>query len=371
MKELARCTVLLVDDTRENLDILVGAMAGTYELMVAMDGQTALDISRSAQPDLILLDIVMPDMDGYEVCRRLKSSPITAAIPVIFLSALSEISSKTKGFQLGAVDYITKPLEVEEVRARVKTHLSLRLAQQQLARQNEILEKRVQERTRELALTQEATIDCLAGLAEHRDPETGGHIMRTKQYILLLLTSLRNHPQFRNLLDDTTLDLLHKSAPLHDVGKVGVPDSILLKPGRLTPEEFHEMSRHTHYGHEALASAERKLGGNSFLRIAKELAISHHEKWDGSGYPLGLHGDDIPMAGRLMALADVYDALISKRPYKPPFPHQQAVKIILEGDGRTMPHHFDPDILDTFRKLEDEFRKTAIRYADLDEVCQA
>ncbi|HIJ90789.1 MAG: response regulator [Desulfobulbaceae bacterium] len=371
MKEISQCTVLLVDDTIENIDILVGAMTGSYEMIVAMDGQTALDISQSSVPDLILLDIMMPGIDGFEVCRRLKSSAVTKDIPVIFLTALSEISSKTKGFQLGAVDYITKPFDVEEVRARVKTHLSLRLVQMELARQNELLEERVWERTRELALTQEVTIDCMAGLAEYRDPETGGHIMRTKHYILLLATHLRHSPRFGRLLDDTTIDLLHKSAPLHDIGKVGVLDSILLKPGKLTEEEFQEMTRHTLYGRDAIASAERKLGGNSFLRIAGEYAYTHHEKWDGSGYPEGLKGEEIPLAGRLMALADVYDALISKRVYKPPFPHEKAVKIITEGDGRTMPHNFDPDILAAFVELQEEFRTVALRYADCDEERQA
>ncbi|MFH1021062.1 MAG: HD domain-containing phosphohydrolase [Pseudomonadota bacterium] len=367
MKELARCTVLLVDDTRENLDVLVGAMAGAYDIVVAMDGRTALDISRNSPPDLILLDIMMPGLDGYEVCRQLKGSPATRDIPVIFLSALTEISSKSTGFQLGAVDYITKPFDVEEVRVRVKTHLSLRLAQQQLVRQNEILEKRVRERTRELALTQEVTIDSIAALAEYRDPETGDHIMRTKNYVLLLATHLRSHPRFREILDDTTVDLLCRSAPLHDIGKVGVHDAILLKPGSLTAEEFEEMKRHTIYGRDALAAAEMKLGGNSFLRTAKELTHTHHEKWDGSGYPQGLKGENIPLSGRLMALADVYDALISKRPYKPAFPHQEAVRIISKGDGRTMPYHFDPDILAAFVKLEDEFRKTAILHPEINE----
>jgi putative two-component system response regulator len=216
----------------------------------------------------------------------------------------------------------------------------------------------------ELALTQEVTIDSLAALAEYRDPETGAHIMRTKHYILLLATQLRGHPRFRAALDDTTIDLLHKSAPLHDIGKVGVPDTILLKPGSLTREEFEEMTRHTIYGRDAIAGAERKLGGNSFLRIAKEFAHTHHEKWDGSGYPQGLKGEEIPLAGRLMALADVYDALISKRPYKPAYPHQEAVRIITQGDGRTMPHHFDKDVLATFVSQGDAFRDIALRFAD-------
>lgn len=370
MKDLSQCTVLIVDDTRENIDILIGAMADSYDMMVAMNGPSALALAQNDEPDLILLDIMMAGMDGYEVCRQLKESPVTRDIPVIFLSALSEISSKTKGFQCGAVDYITKPFEVEEIRVRVRTHLSLQLARKGLALQNELLEQRVHERTRELALTQEVTIDCLAGLAEHRDPETGGHIQRTKHYILLLAEYLRHHSRFAHLLEDDTIDLLHKSAPLHDIGKVGVADSILLKPGKLTVEEFQEMTRHTLYGHDAIAEAEKKLGGNSFLRIAKDIAYTHHEKWDGSGYPQGLKGEEIPLAGRLMALADVYDALISKRVYKPPFPHQQAVRIITDGDGRTLPSHFDPEILAAFVALQEEFRVCALRFADFEEERQ-
>ncbi len=370
MKQLSQCTVLIVDDTRVNIDILIGAMSGAYEMMVAMDGPTALEIAQSGAPDLILLDIMMAGMDGYEVCRRLKNAPGTRDIPVIFLTALSEISSKTKGFQCGAVDYITKPFEVEEIRVRVRTHLTLRLAQQDLSRQNELLERHVQQRTRELALTQEVTIDCLAGLAEYRDPETGGHIMRTKYYILLLANHLRHHPRFREPLTDANIELLHKSAPLHDIGKVGVRDSILLKPGKLTAEEFQEMTQHTVYGRNAIAGAEKKLGGNSFLLVAREFAYTHHEKWDGSGYPQGQQGEAIPLPGRLMAIADVYDALISKRVYKPPFSHRQAVRTITEGDGRTQPCHFDPDILAAFATLQEEFRIVALRFADFAEERQ-
>ncbi|MEW6502122.1 MAG: response regulator [Thermodesulfobacteriota bacterium] len=367
MKQLSQCSVLLVDDTVENVDILIGVMGDFYEMMVATDGRSALEIAQNGAPDLILLDIMMPGMDGYEVCRRLKESESTREIPVIFLTAMAETADKTRGFRLGAVDYITKPFDVEEVRARVKTHLSLRLARQELARQNELLEERVRERTRELALTQEVTIDCLAGLAEYRDPETGGHIMRTKHYILRLAIHLRRHPRFRHLLDEATIDLLYKSAPLHDIGKVGVADNILLKPGPLTEEEFREMSRHTIYGRDAIAGAERKLGTNSFLRIAREYAYSHHEKWDGSGYPEGLKGEEIPLAGRLMGLVDVYDALISKRVYKPPLPHEQAVRIITEGDGRTRPDNFDPDVLTAFVEVEDSFRQIALHFADFEE----
>jgi putative two-component system response regulator len=362
MKTLAECSVLVVDDTEANVDILVEALGETYEVSVAMDGPSALEAVMEAPPDLILLDIMMPEMDGYEVCRRLKADRTTAGIPVIFLTALTEIENKTRGFTLGAVDYITKPFEVLEVQSRVGTHLSLKLAREEQERQNEILEERVRERTLELALTQEVTIEGLAALAEYRDPETGGHIRRTKNYVRALALRLRNHPRFRDFLDEETIDLLYKSAPLHDIGKVGIPDHILLKEGKLTAEEFEEIKKHTIYGHNANSVAERKLGSNSFLRIAAEIAYSHQEKWDGSGYPRGLRGEAIPVSGRLMALADVYDALISRRTYKPSLPHDKAVEIIFEGRGR----HFDPDVVDAFMELQDEFRQIARRFADIE-----
>ena len=362
MKALSDCVILVVDDVAENIEILVEAL-DDYEVRVAMDGKTALEAVADEKPDLILLDIMMPIMDGYETCQRLKSNPGTADIPVIFLTALTDIENKTKGFEIGGVDYITKPFEIMEVQARVKTHLSLVLAKHELKKQNETLEIKVKERTKELSLTQEVTIEAMAALAEYRDPETGGHIRRTKNYVRLLAQKLATRPEFSQNLDPATIDLLWLSAPLHDIGKVGVPDHILLKPDRLTAEEFEEMKKHTIYGHEAIAAAESKLGDNSFLRLAKEIALTHQEKWDGTGYPHSLAGKDIPLSGRLMALADVYDALISKRVYKKPFPHAKAVEIILEGKGR----HFDPDMVDAFMEIQEDFRQVALKYSDFEE----
>jgi putative two-component system response regulator len=221
----------------------------------------------------------------------------------------------------------------------------------------------VAEKTRELELTQEVTIDSLASLAEYRDPETGGHIMRTKQYIKILAQHIQHKPGYKEFLNDQTIKHLYLSAPLHDIGKVGVKDSILLKPGKLTVSEFEAMKLHTKYGRDAIMVAEKKLGSASFLRYAREIAYTHHEKWDGSGYPENLSGEDIPVIGRLMALADVYDALISKRVYKPPFPHKKAISIISEGKGK----HFDPEMVDAFLELQDAFRQIAIRFADFDE----
>jgi putative two-component system response regulator len=352
--------ILLVDDNTTNLQLLHETLDGLgYKLLIAKNGRSALAIAQKARPSLILLDIMMPEMDGYEVCRRLKADDTTSQIPVIFVTALADEDDEAKGLGLGGVDYITKPINPELVRARVRNHLELRRYQTHL-------ENMVSERTRRLALTQAVTIESLATLAEYRDPETGGHIKRTQNYVKALAVQLKDYPRFRDELNDDTIELLYLSAPLHDLGKVGVRDNVLLKAGRLTDEEFEQMKKHTQYGEEALRITEQKLGGDTFLHYAREIAYTHQEKWDGSGYPQGLKGDKIPISGRLMALADVYDALISKRVYKPPFSHEKAVQIILEGKGS----HFDPDIVDAFIKLEDTFRNIALTFADYDEERQ-
>ncbi len=230
--------------------------------------------------------------------------------------------------------------------------------------QNLMLEELVRQRSEELELTQDVTIDSLATLSEIRDNETGYHIHRTKCYIRILAEHLKNHPKFSNYLNDTNIELILKSAPLHDIGKVGIPDSILLKPGKLTKEEFKIMKMHTVYGKNSIIKSEKIIGSSSFLRFAKEIIYSHHEKWDGTGYPKGLKGEEIPISARLMAIADVYDALISKRTYKEAFSHEKAVHIIIKGDGRTLPQHFDPDVLEDFYKLNDEFRKVYMEYSE-------
>ena len=347
----------MVDDNTANLQVLRETLDGLgYKLLIAKNGKSALEIVRKASPDLILLDIMMPDMDGYEVCRKFKAAASTQHIPVIFLTAMADAEDEAKGLSLGAVDYITKPINPELVRARVRNHLELK-------QYRDSLEELVKQRTRELQLTQAVMIESLATLAEYRDPETGGHIKRTQNYVKALAVHLKNHPKFRDELTDEMIELLYLSAPLHDMGKVGVRDHILLKPGRLDEAEFHEMQKHTIYGHDALRVTEEKLGKSTFLRLAREIAYTHQEKWDGSGYPRGLKGEEIPLSGRLMALADVYDALISKRVYKPPMPHDDAVRIILDGRER----HFDPDVVDAFFELQAVFRNIALTYADFDE----
>lgn len=349
-------TILAIDDTDVNLELITAILNDEHRILTASDGERGLALALAKLPDLILLDVMMPGMNGYDVCRELKRHAETRMIPVIFITALSSEMNETFGFELGAVDYITKPFKPVIVKNRVRTHLELK-------RHRDHLEDLVRERTRELMLTQEVVFESLATLAEYRDPETGGHIHRTQRYIRVLAEKLRLHHRFRTFLTDQAVDLLYKSAPLHDIGKVGVPDRILLKPGKLTDEEFQEMKKHTRYGRDAILTAEKKMGTSSFLRIAAEIAYSHHEKWDGSGYPEALRADDIPIAGRLMALVDVYDALISKRVYKPPFSHENAVTMICEQRGR----HFDPDVIDAFTALASEFHAIAIHYADFDE----
>lgn len=303
----------------------------------------------------------MPGMDGYSVCEQLKASPRTADIPVIFLTARMEKEAEGKGFVVGGVDYITKPFSPPVLKARVETHLALKQARDALREQNALLEERVEQRTRRISALQDAIIMAMASLAETRDNETGNHIRRTQWYVRLLAEQLSRKPAYQELLTPGRIGLLYKSAPLHDIGKVGVPDRILLKPGKLTAEEFAEMKKHTEYGRDAIIAAEQSLDDEeTFLSLAKEIAYGHHEKWDGSGYPIGLTGEAIPLSARLMALADVYDALISKRVYKPAFSHEKARAIILEGRGL----HFDPEVVDAFLEVESEVRRIAARLAD-------
>lgn len=353
--------ILIVDDEKFYIDVLVDLLKDDYKTVVAKDGEQALRRATSTPPpDLILLDVMMEGMDGYEVCRRLKENPALNEVPVIFLTVKSEVADELRGFELGATDYISKPMSPPIVRARVATHIELARVRKELERQNVILEERVQERTAELERAKDVAIFCMASLAEARDNETGRHLLRTQNYVRVLAEHLQSHPRFSHFLSTRNIRLLYKTAPLHDIGKVGVPDRILLKPAKLDAEEWEVMKKHTNYGHDALLRAEQELGTTDFLELACSMVLTHHEKWDGSGYPEGLAGDDIPIAGRLMALADVYDALISRRVYKEPFSHEVAAAMILEGSDS----HFDPDVVQAFVALKDVFQEIATTYAD-------
>jgi putative two-component system response regulator len=337
-----------------------------YNTKVANNGSLALQIAQATPGlDLILLDVMMPGLDGYETCRQLKANPVTADIPVIFLTAKSQVEDEAMGLSLGAVDYIAKPVSPPILFARVATQLTLLDARRQLKEHNENLEKLVQDRTAQLALMQEAIIMAMASLAEARDNaavKTGDNrIRRTQHYVRALAQHLQGHPRFAAELSDENIELLYRSAPLHDIGKVGIPDRILQKPGLLDREEFEVMKLHAVYGRDTIMLVEKHIGGtNGFLMFAREIAHSHQEKWDGSGYPDRLAGEQIPLSARLMAVADVYDALISRRVYKPAFTHQQALDVMRKGRGT----HFDPDVLDAFFEIEDRFAAIAEAYRD-------
>ncbi|MEK1908067.1 MAG: two-component system response regulator [Pseudomonas sp.] len=358
-------TVLVVDDTPDNLMLMTELLKDRYRVKAANSGEKALRVLQGDPlPDLILLDIMMPGLSGHQVAQQLQQDPRTRDIPIIFLTALASMADEIQGLELGAVDYITKPISPPLVLARVETQLKIKAAADFLRDQNDFLDKEVQRRTREVMAIQDVTIQAMASLAETRDNETGNHIRRTQNYVKLLAELLREHPRFQHFLTDETIRLLFKSAPLHDIGKIGIPDHILLKPGRFTPEEFEIMKTHTTLGRDAIQHAEDQLGISvEFLSLAKEIAYGHQEKWDGSGYPQGLAADDIPISARLMAVADVYDALISRRVYKAGMPHEQAVDIIRQGRGS----HFDPDICDAFLSCAEQFRAIAERYADSDQ----
>ena len=320
--------ILIVDDVPANIDVLSEILRPTYQVKVVTSGMMALKIAmQSNPPDLILLDVMMPEMDGYEVCRQLKANATTRNIPIIFITAMDEVKDETTGFALGAVDYITKPVNPAIVQARVKTHLAL-------VDQNRVLEKKVNARTAEIKDTRLQIINCLGTAAEYRDEETGMHIFRMSQYCRLIALAAG--------FSQEEADLLLQAAPMHDVGKIGIPDRILLKPGKLDPEEWQIMKTHTTIGAKIIGNHPSKL-----LKLAHEIALSHHEKWDGTGYPQGLVGEEISLAGRVVMLADVFDALTSERPYKKAWSEEKAVAEINQGSGT----HFDPQLVQAFMKV--------------------
>ena len=360
--EKVTSTILIVDDAPENLAVLGEVLAPAFKVRAANSGARALQIAASTpRPDLILLDIMMPDMDGFEVLARLREDGATRDIPVIFVTAMDAVADEERGLALGAVDYIAKPIQPAIVMARVRAHLELKQARDWLKDQNSYLEAEVARRMQENLMIQDVSIRALARLAEVRDLETGNHLLRTQGYVQTLAETLQNHPRFAAVLTPRFIRTLVKSAPLHDIGKVGIPDHILQKPGPLTAEEWHIMKTHAKLGSDAIGNAERDAEHPiDFLAVAKEIAHRHHEKWDGSGYPDGLAGDGIPVSARLMALADVFDALTSRRVYKPPMSTEQAAAIILQGRGV----HFDPDVVDAFIATRDRFDAIARRYSD-------
>jgi len=357
-----QATIMVVDDTPDVLIQISELLKDKYKLRLANSARTALrHINDNIKPDLILLDIMMPEMSGYDVIRELKNNLETKDIPVIFLTSMTSVEDEKRGLESGAVDYITKPISPAVMEARIKTHLENKAAADFIRNKNIYLEAEINERTKSMEAIQDVTIFTMTSLAETRDLETGNHIQRTQRYIKALALELQPHPRFSDFLSQKNIELIFKSARLHDIGKVGIPDRILLKPGRLTVDEFEIMKTHTTIGYNAIAKAEEHLGTQvDFLQFAKEIVYYHQEKWDGSGYPTGASGDEIPVSARLMALADVYDALISRRVYKEPMSHEKAKQIILEGKGT----HFDPDMVDAFFTIDQTFYTIALTYSD-------
>ena len=368
-------TVLIVDDTKENLTVVGELLQPFYRVRVANSGARALKASLGEPvPDLILLDLMMPEMDGYEVLARLRMEPLTQDIPVIFLTAMNADEDEHKGLELGAVDYITKPIRPAILLARVRTQLELKQARDWLKDQNGYLEGEVARRMRENEIIKGVSLHALAALAETRDPETGNHLYRTQSYIEVLARRLAERPGFAAELTEARIGQIVKASPLHDLGKVGIPDHVLLKPGRLTPEEFEVMKTHAALGARAISEAMRKVALDprfagdeqgcatsfAFLEEAREIALSHHEKWDGTGYPQGLAGEEVPLAARLMALADVFDALSCRRVYRASIPVQDVIRMILDGRGS----HFDPVIVDAFVEAQEDFLRIAGQHAD-------
>jgi putative two-component system response regulator len=352
IESLKEANILVVDDTPANLKMLSGMLKEQgYKARPVPSGKLALKAAESNPPDLILLDINMPEMDGYEVCRYLKENEMLRDIPIIFISALTETVDKLKAFSVGGVDYVTKPFQFEEVRARVETHLRIRHLQMELEKHNRHLEKLVKEQVKEISDSQMSTILALARLAESRDKETGQHLEHVQAYCKTLATKLSETKRFQGVIDDRYIDNIFHASPLHDIGKVGIADSILLKAGKLTKEEFNIMKEHTNIGAQTLEVVRNRYPNNKFVNMGIAVARSHHEKWDGTGYPDGLAGEDIPLCARIMAFADVYDALISERHYKDVLSYKESRDMMVVESGK----YFDPLLVEIFLEIEDKF----------------
>lgn len=358
----ARPTVLVVDDTPANLTLMMQVLNKRYRVQVAVSGSKALEVVRRRVPDLMVLDVMMPGMDGYEVCRRLKADPATRHLPVIFLTALSRPEDETAAFEAGAADFVTKPFNPATLLARVRTQLDLRQAQDRLRQRADMLSDELDERRNEVEALRDTTLFVMVGMAEFRDADTGNHIVRTQEYVRALASWLGMQADAPPGLDEQGIEALAKAAPLHDIGKVAIPDAILLKPGKLDADEWAVMKSHATAGAALMQRAIDRLGESAgrMLLYGRQIAQYHHERWDGTGYPEGLAGTDIPLAARLMAVADVYDALISRRPYKAALPHAQAIQLIRAGAGS----HFDPRLVEGLLACEAHFIAIAQRWRD-------
>lgn len=350
-----RHTIMLVDDNMANLSIGKNMLKDKYEVYPLPSAAKLFEVLSHVSPDLILLDVEMPEMNGYEVIRQLKADTATADIPVLFLTVKSDENSELEGLNLGAVDYVPKPFSAPLLLKRIENHLLASIQKKKLKNYNDNLQTMVRQQSSKIFDLQNVVLSTVAELVEFRDDVTGGHVSRTQKYLQLLINILIEDNIYPQEISQWDLYFLLPSAQLHDVGKIAISDAILNKPGRLTPEEFEIMKTHVSIGISIMERIERNAQEHAFLRHAKTFVATHHEKWDGSGYPFGLRGEAIPLEGRLMAIADVYDALISTRPYKPPLDVEEAERIIIEGSGK----HFDPTLIDIFRKTANGFAKIA------------
>ncbi len=353
--------IAVIDDSESIRSYLQSLLSDAgYDVLLFPDGLDIVSSLQKKHPDLILLDITMPAVDGYEACRNIKSSPLLENIPIIFLSNNNSTSNIVKGFDSGAVDFVSKPIVNKILLARITTHIALFKLHKKLHEKNFLLENLVSEKVDALYQSQMATITSLANIAEHRDPDTGAHLERVETYCELLARDLSTHPNMKGIINEWFIKLIKYTSCLHDIGKVGIPDAILLKPGKLTDQEFLLMKQHSKLGALTLKKTLETDPENEFIQMGYEIAYYHHEKWDGSGYPKGLVGDEIPISARIMAVADVYDALRSTRCYKKSFSHRKAYSIIDEGSNK----HFDPVVVESFIKHEAEFAAIWDRFSE-------
>jgi putative two-component system response regulator len=347
-----RFKILIIDDNPATIKILGSIISDNYTKQVATSGESAIEILEASTelPDLILLDLIMPGMDGFETCKMIKQNIRYKDIPIIFLSSRTDSLTKIEALKAGGVDYITKPFNFDEMRSRIDVHLSIHNFEQELSKHNKYLSTLIDEKAKEISEIQLSTIYALVKLTDYRDDVIGGHLQRTQIMCQRIAESLRSKSKYIAIIDDEFISNIYKSSPLHDIGKVGIPDNIYLKPGKLTPEEFEVMKRHTTIGAETLEAVLLRFPNNEFIEMGIDIAKYHHEKWDGKGYPEGLSGDNIPISARIMAVSDVFDALMSKRPYKEAFSFSDSYNIILEGKGS----HFDPMVVDAFIEIAKE-----------------